>query len=67
MRIEKSPEFRSLTHQNEEWVLEQIRGLTGQPFREKTNAIMRAVYPLAGHWTVEADSLARWQRRKRKR
>jgi hypothetical protein len=66
-RIEKSPEFRSLAHQNEEWVLEEIRRLTGQPYREKAAVVMRAVYPLAGHRPAEAETLRRWQRRQRTR
>jgi hypothetical protein len=66
-RIEKSPEFRSIAHRNEEWVLEEIRRLTGQPYREKAAVIMRAVYPLAGHRPAEAETLRRWQRRQRTR
>jgi hypothetical protein len=67
MRIEKSPEFRSLAHKNEEWVLEQISSLAGQPYREKAAVIMRAVYSLAGHTPAEAETLRRWQRRQRTR
>jgi hypothetical protein len=67
MKIEKSPEFRSLAHENEEWVLEQIRRLTGQPYREKAAAVMRAVYPFVGHRPADAETLRRWQRRRRTR
>lgn len=64
-RIEKSPSFRGLAHKNEEWVLEEIRRLTGQPYREKAAAVMRAVYAVAGHRPAEAETLRRWQRRRR--
>jgi hypothetical protein len=67
LRLDRSPTFKSVGHENDEWVLENIRRLTGRSYREKTTVIMRAVYPLADHWPVEAESLRRWQRRRRPR
>jgi hypothetical protein len=67
LRLDRSPTFRNAGHSNDEWVLENIRRLTGRFYREKTTVIMRAVCPLAGHHPVEAESLRRWQRRRRPR
>ena len=67
LQLDRSSTFKNIGHENDEWVLENIRRLTGRSYREKTAVIMRAVYPLADHWPVEAESLRRWQRRHRPR
>ena len=66
-RLDRSPTFKNIGHRTDEWVLENIRRLTGRPYRTKTAVIMQAVYRLAGRWPVGPESLRRWQRRQRHR
>ena len=67
LRLDRSRTFKNLGHETDEWVLENIRQLTGQPFRQKTTAIMRVVYRLDAHWPVDVGTLERWQTRKHAR